>query len=223
MFNELPIFVISCEDDIERRELTQKRMIEQGLFFTFFNAANGHLLPEEIFTNENIFLDSAGGRGCALSHKRLWKKMVDENIDCALIFEDDVVFSEHFSFFAQHMWEISPKDSILFLGHCCFQISNNKPSIHEGFPLTTHAYIIHKNVAKWFLTNFGECRENFDIHLKNLYYNKQLQESRFWYSYIWWNGIFKSKLQGPTKWNVLFSGFIYQDHDMQLSIHRNRN
>lgn len=223
MFSELPIFVISCQDDTERRHLVEKRLHEQNLNFTFFDACNGHELAGEVFTVENIFLESAGGRGCALSHKMIWKKMVSENIDCAIIFEDDVLFSEHFGFFASHLWKESPKDSLLFMGHCCYRNQTMKPSIHEGFPLTTHAYIIHLNVAKWLLENFGQCRDNFDIHLQKLYYDKTLAEKRFWYSYIWWNGIYTSQRQGPTKWNVYFSGFVYQDHDIKLSIHRDRN
>lgn len=222
MFSELSIFVISCQFDTERRELTEKRLKEQNLSFQFFDAYDGHFLPEYIFVNENILLDSAGGRGCALSHKMLWKKMVEEDIDCAVIFEDDVVFSEHFRYFIDRVWQQSPKDSIQFLGHCCWQIQNTKLGWYEGFPLTTHAYVIHKNVAKWLLENFGTCVENFDIHLQKLYYDKTLSENRFWYSYVLWNGAFKSPLQGPTKWNVYFSGLVYQDHDMQLSIHRNR-
>lgn len=222
MFHELPIFVISCVVDGERRELVEKRLKEQHLGFQFFDAYDGHFLPEHEFLNEGIVLESAGGRGCALSHKMLWKKMVDEDIDCAVIFEDDVIFSKHFRYFVDHMWIDSPKDSIQFLGHCCWNSHSKQPAILEGFPLTTHAYIIHKNVAKWFLENFGTCTENFDIHIQKLYYDNALKENRFWYSYVWWNGIFTSAEQLQTKWNIYFSGFVYQDHEMQLSIHRNR-
>ena len=40
------------------------------------------------------FSQSAGAAGCFLSHYSAWKKIIDENLDFALIVEDDIVISD---------------------------------------------------------------------------------------------------------------------------------
>ena len=40
------------------------------------------------------FSQSAGAAGCFLSHYSAWKKIIDEDLDCALIVEDDIVISD---------------------------------------------------------------------------------------------------------------------------------
>lgn len=222
----LPCFVISCENDKERREITEKRLREQNINFEFFDASDGYVLPKEVFEAENIFHDHPGARGVALSHKRIWKKMIEEDINQALIFEDDVIFHEHFTYFANHLYSMTPQNSVMFLGYCCFQLMENghrisKPIICEHFPLALHAYIMTKEAAQWFLDNFGEMKENVDLHMRNLYYTKE--KERAWKSYVWWNGAYLSPLQKSSRFNVFFNGLCYQDHDMKLSIHRDLN
>ena len=40
------------------------------------------------------FSQSAGAAGCFLSHYSAWKKIIDEDLDCTLIVEDDIVISD---------------------------------------------------------------------------------------------------------------------------------
>lgn len=222
-----PCFIINCEHDTERRDITDRRVREVGFTnIEFFKASDGYILPQNVFTEESIFLDGLGERGVALSHKRLWKKIVEEDIERAIIFEDDITFHPEFKQEGSRLWNQIPKDGMIYMGHCCMYLGNGdrrEPKIGfvEGMPLAIHSYVITKKAAKWFLDHFGECRENIDIHMKNLYYS--LSDQRDWTSYAWWNGYKTCPLQHQIRFNVYFNGFCYQDHNIKLSIHRDRN
>ena len=227
---EVPCFVINCKKDVERREITEKRMIEAGFSVDkihFFEASDGYHLSPSTFTEENIFLEGKGEKGVALSHKRIWKKIVEEKIERALIFEDDVTFHPEFKEYAPKLWEMTPSNAgLMFLGHCCFHLGGNQGrdsriGTFEGMPLALHSYAISYKAATWFLEHFGEVRENIDLHMRKLYYDNLVGKG--WGSYCWWNGDKVSPLQHQTRFNVYFNGFCYQDHDILLSIHRDRN
>lgn len=223
-FCDIPSFVISCEGDSERRSFTEKKLNEQKINFTFFDASDGYKISKEEFAKQGIFINHAGARGVALSHLRLWQKVVDENLEYAVIYEDDVIFHEHFNYFSEKLWQNSPKNSIIFMGYCCAHLTNEKNErcmevkVAEAFPMALHGYIISNKVAKWFLENIGEMRENIDIVMQKRYYESK--GKRDWKSYIWWNGIFTDERQQSKKFLVYFNGFCYQEHELKLSIHR---
>ena len=56
-----------------------------------------------------------GAIGCSISHLRIWKRMVNENIPIAMIFEDDAYFDPKFSEFMETL-ELPENISILFFG-----------------------------------------------------------------------------------------------------------
>lgn len=116
-----------------------------------------------------------GARGCAITHFRIWKKMINENIPIAMIFEDDAQFSEFFYEFMETL-TIPENINILYFGgrfHPDFIIPdthlikvNDKiykhnhenqwnMMIHER---TTHGYIITSRLAR-FLIHLFEINE----------------------------------------------------------------
>ncbi len=56
-------------------------------------------------------LSSWGAVGCSLSHILLWKKIVDENLDSLLIFEDDIYFYPNFKENLSRVLENIPEDA----------------------------------------------------------------------------------------------------------------
>ena len=58
-----------------------------------------------------------GEIGCFLSHRRIWKKMVDESIQQLLILEDDIEMLPNFDQSLQHAIETAPRD-----GYVQFQV-----------------------------------------------------------------------------------------------------
>ena len=101
---------------------------------------------------DHVQLGSFGAIGCYLSHVLLWKKMIDENLPCLLIFEDDATFTNDFSLKIDKVIDNLPSDAdILFLGvNANFnpQPYNNDFTIIGGQFFGTHGYIISNNGAK---------------------------------------------------------------------------
>ncbi|MEO9473975.1 MAG: glycosyltransferase family 25 protein [Cyclobacteriaceae bacterium] len=100
----IPIFVISLKDSEKRRRSIATSLNKIGVNFEFFDAVYGAgLEPQEI---ENLCDSEAlrknprwlnrGAIGCSLSHYYLYKKIVDENIDGAIILEDDMMLDHRF-------------------------------------------------------------------------------------------------------------------------------
>lgn len=91
-------FIISLKDNNEdRRTHISNQFNSKNIPFLFFDAINKNNLDVSehlniCFNNPNL---TAGEKGCFLSHIFLWKKIIDENIDVAGIFEDDIYLGKN--------------------------------------------------------------------------------------------------------------------------------
>nr|VFK38230.1 MAG: glycosyl transferase, family 25 [Candidatus Kentron sp. SD]VFK44311.1 MAG: glycosyl transferase, family 25 [Candidatus Kentron sp. SD]VFK79301.1 MAG: glycosyl transferase, family 25 [Candidatus Kentron sp. SD] len=100
----LPILVINLERSAERRRRMEMNLSELGLDYRIVDAIDGARedLRLSEYYNDNKILRIRGRRmlsteiGCVLSHKECYELMIEENIQTALIFEDDVVISDDF-------------------------------------------------------------------------------------------------------------------------------
>ena len=92
----IPLFVISLKKDTSKRKHIEKEFSNHNLKFTFFDGVDGKTLTEYPI-NLNWYEPwyhnhtTMGEVGCTLSHIGVWEKMITENIEKALIFEDDIV------------------------------------------------------------------------------------------------------------------------------------
>lgn len=96
----MQVFVINLERDLERRHSIEKQLKTLNLNFEFFKAYYGkdltpgelskHFNPKRAYRNYSYKLSPAH-IGCSLSHVMLYKKIIDNNIAVACIFEDDIV------------------------------------------------------------------------------------------------------------------------------------
>jgi glycosyl transferase, family 25 len=110
-----PIFVITLPQATQKQRQIKERLENLNIPFEFVEGVNGKLLSEEelreVFDREkshNYYkwyrnrTGSAGVElsrgeiGCALAHRKIFQKMVNENIDSAIILEDDVFVTEDF-------------------------------------------------------------------------------------------------------------------------------
>ena len=130
-----------------------------------------------------------GAKGCWISHLRIWKKIIDQGIPSAMIFEDDIIFNENF---LEKMNTIDlPTDGIIYFGGrftknfvipekynkfineniCQSDFDNFNNHYHER---TTHGYIITLKIAKLLIEIFNNIKipdaiDQFMIHkLKNI-------------------------------------------------------
>lgn len=101
----LPIIIINLDDSIQRWESLSKQVAELGLSCTRFSATLGSALSVQ---EKQSWYDSAantkrhhrnltnGEIGCYVSHYRIWQKIVNENIPCCIVLEDDLTIDNAF-------------------------------------------------------------------------------------------------------------------------------
>ncbi len=120
-----PIYIISLPDSHERRKNMAAQLNALGLSYEFFDAIDARgtkvtdCLDYDSDKRRRYFgRDLTGGEiGCLLSHKALYQKMLDENIEAAVIFEDDCIISEQFgAVLDELMGKTHLFDCIRFLG-----------------------------------------------------------------------------------------------------------
>ena len=96
------IYVINLESSLERRESIKLQMEKYSLRYEFFRAVDKDLLSEEHLKKHDAEIAKeefgrplkVGEIACALSHYSIHEKMLRENIERAIIFEDDIVINE---------------------------------------------------------------------------------------------------------------------------------
>ena len=102
----MKIFVISLKDSKDRRKEMESQMKSLGLAFEFFDAIDGRQgLPNKYesmvdrkLAKKRIGADISDSEiACALSHALVCKKIIDENIDNAIILEDDCILGDDFA------------------------------------------------------------------------------------------------------------------------------
>ena len=96
-------FVINLKKDIQRKNYINKHLAERNINFEFIEGVYGkELSNSEIneLADLNLSSKKMGKQislneiGCALSHRKAYKKIVDENLDGGFIFEDDIILSK---------------------------------------------------------------------------------------------------------------------------------
>ncbi|MCI5059977.1 MAG: glycosyltransferase family 25 protein [Alphaproteobacteria bacterium] len=157
----IPVYVISLKGSDDRRARIEREFEAIGLEFEFFDAVDGRGFdvpnhPEYDAARRRRYFgkDLTGGElGCTLSHKHLYQKMVDEGIERALLFEDDVILREGFLAVLKSLENCPvPYDMIRFLGSPKLERLKMRPvgllddkhwlTRHSGMPGGTHASLM---------------------------------------------------------------------------------
>ncbi len=121
----IPTYVITLPEATGRQAYIKELFAKHGLNFEFFDASDTRKLKPEQYPNYNRLKrvlyygrDLTGGEiGILQSSKRLYEKIIEENIHQALIFEDDVTLHDDFPAVLKAVTE-GPQDYdlIRFLG-----------------------------------------------------------------------------------------------------------
>lgn len=154
------IFIINLKRSIERRIIIEKQCNKFGLNYEFIDAVDGFSLsPSEIktHTRDVNFASRPGEIGCALSHINTYRRIVELNIDKALILEDDAQLTDAIiptlAFLDRTITNNSPSVTLLTkVGHYLkketARIDNNH-AIHDVIDSAlAHGYIINGAAAK---------------------------------------------------------------------------
>lgn len=159
----LPIWVLNLKPDTERLAFMTKQLNALGLPFTVVEALDGDRLSEsdwKLYSEDRARKFSGrelvrGEVGCALSHARMWERIVREDIPEAMIFEDDVHIGAAFPALLARRnrlppdWELvnfSTNSAEEPFGDFLFDIY--RASRHKDLPDLASAYLLNRRGAR---------------------------------------------------------------------------
>jgi len=169
-------FVINLKRRPDRLEQFFKRCPYTPETFEIISAFDGHNVHDENKKEKKLISKfpkdrQPGAIGCSISHLRIWKKMVNENIPIAMIFEDDAYFDPNFEQFMETLLLpetakiiffggrfnqnfVVPESAMIKVNEKIYKhndrLWNNR--LHER---TTHGYIIRVELAKFLIELFN--------------------------------------------------------------------
>ena len=173
---DLPIFVINLDTDKNRWEFMKSQFdFLKATNVTRFSAVDmrkadlNTLYKDDRVSLYNKFtiqkkhrcdhkqIDTTGAIGSTLSHYSIWKKIIEENIDMAIIFEDDIrLMSNFFEIINKEIKEngnfdilnlgymknaySNVDDSVFYFGAGCYIVTKKACEIlcKYAFPIDTH-------------------------------------------------------------------------------------
>lgn len=139
------VYCINLERRQDRRDAVGLEFGREGLDVEFFPATDGRVeAPSGIYTSPSEY-------GCAMSHVRVWRDMVEKGHKLALVCEDDVRLVPNFKEKLKELLEEAehvPWD-VINLGPITPIIKTHlTDKLYEGQPLGTHAYMIRLECAQ---------------------------------------------------------------------------
>jgi glycosyl transferase family 25 len=170
---KMKIFVISLTNSVARRTSIQQQFGKQALPFEFIDAVDGRSFTEEDLKQYTDFERvmahrqwlSNGAIGCALSHLKVYRKILDEGLDYALVMEDDVLLKPEFSTWIRKFRPLPGQSDISLLYFVswapCLLIRESMQEFYPGIrlyqpkdagqPITAAAYIIKAEACRTML------------------------------------------------------------------------
>ena len=140
------VFVVNMKRSVDRRKIVSKHLKSFGIDFEFFDAVDGKLLSQDYIdivydkakSKNNWFDLNRAEIGCALSQIGIYKKMIDENIQSAIIFEDDIIINENFVPTVTELEKkVDPSIDLVLLGsfQAYYSKLNKKYQITENYEI----------------------------------------------------------------------------------------
>lgn len=186
---QIKIFVINLKRSPERRNEIIRQMNLYELKYEFFEAIDGKLLSTETIEKSRARSDhwykvdegqdatmKLGEIGVAMSHYKLYQKIIREDLDLAIIMEDDINFDKQFQQFLQNWKQVNSvmkNFDLILLGYCTHDVKFDQPAIcsywgrkrisknyYIGIPVKWYwsaiAYVISKTGASLLTQKQGE-------------------------------------------------------------------
>ena len=235
-----PAFVIHLESLKSRRDFFTRNIKEAGFTnMSIFKGVDARINSEmedsrQMFGYPLVSTEpSKGSIGCVFSHLKLLKHIIDNQIQIATVFEDDVHFHPQWKELSALYLSETPKDfDVVFIGNGLDSCRNkqNPLKITTESCFCTHAYIVTLEGAKKLLNTILNWRYDtfnhplhkveglyiIDVmikHMQNLINSQVIERTFTWYC---WNGTVyecqsnKIPLQGN---DVRNTGLVFQATD----------
>lgn len=228
---KIPVFIINLERKPERLKKCIQRVQEAGFKnISRINAIDGlndNMKDIWIKNHNNPSFNPADGKfndiinhphhqAIMLSHMSLLKKIIDENIEFAVILEDDIIFHKNWKILAQKYYEVTPKNyDMLYLGHHCGYGFGSHVGTIPVF--CTHAYVITNkgaNILYNRLINDPNGVRTIDCMIWD-YMCEYLQFSKPFLTWYVWNGEYfpDDSVNIYEEYRHKDKGLIFQEYD----------
>lgn len=202
------IFFINLDKSVERRKEMESQLERTGLPFERFSAIDGNSYSEEFFNgyysaNENakkyyVSL-SKSEIACYISHLKVCEKIISENLDYAIVLEDDIILKDFFAFVPNALNSIADWNYIKLIapfkkkkivsivpiqvgGYAVDAAGLSKSEFENAAefelvrwkkpPAGTQAYAITKDGAKEFLAKRSRFFRPIDVDLQHTWETK---------------------------------------------------
>jgi len=210
----MKIFVINLPDSVNRRESISKQLAKTSLAWEFFPAFDGRSMSK---SERDIIYDSSRARmnvgremssgeiGCAMSHRLVYKKMIKDGIDQAIVLEDDVILRDGFENLANALSINSPHKSVIKLETDFDKL----PCSIWGKVNIDAARAIKKPVTKKYFLAAGYWLDNAAAHALYEHSDKIIDVSDHWDYYRKKTGV---------KIRILSPGIVSQDRGVKSDI-----
>ena len=244
-----PTFIINLEKDKMKLTKAMRRVEEQGfqniIRFPAINMSSMKMISSSSRATTSTYTFntelSKSEKGCALSHILLWEYMILNDINIALVFEDDIIFHETFQniFVDKYFPSIPSNSDIVYMGWQRTGLPKGEniyidpsPTIEEGFvikrhPATTHAYIITLNGAKKLLKYISldfnnNVYDTIDIMMAQLSLNDKINTFAFNGKHYPPSNNFKNKIRKGKDLGICFQDksylhYIDQEEELECS------
>ena len=177
-------FMIHLSRATERKTLINSLKTYIGEQLEIVEAVDGTTLPTDFPMNCPYLKGSKrshGDVGCTLSHVKIFEKMINENIEYSLIYEDDCIFNEKERINNFSLESLPKNFDCLLLGSLYYQESK---SHSNNFITTTnfwgtHALVISLECAKKLLSFYHSELKKGVVHPADGHYSNASKEHSF--------------------------------------------
>ncbi|CAG8788602.1 25641_t:CDS:1, partial [Dentiscutata erythropus] len=176
------IYVINLYYRTDRRDRMDKLASYLDLDFDYFSAASRY--DNSLFRKYGYGELSPSRRACYLSHYMIYKLIIDEGLNNALILEDDVDFETNIAAITTEIHRNLPAYwDTLYIGHCFESIgklvdnSSFTNRLYESvMPVCAHAYAVSNWGARKLLEKLDPMipHDAIDLALLEIIKNKEI-------------------------------------------------
>jgi glycosyl transferase, family 25 len=217
-----PVFIINLDRKPGRYVYITEQLDALGITnYQKISGTDGFKVSDETMLSLGIhqeLIDRGRGlAGCASSHIRAWKHIVNNNLDWTLILEDDAHFHPQFMSLFHNYWKNVPQDAkIIFPGFCGpEEIEKNNNLIIKRQVMCLHGYMLNSEGAKYLLDNLLPMKLPVDIVIDNHF--AKHSGSYIFNGSISVDGIIPNNYKEQNGRRCMFNGIIYQNHEEQGS------
>jgi glycosyl transferase family 25 len=175
-FNEKNTFCISLLSNKERCEKMHKRLQKVNLNVTIWPAST----PDTLTDNFVSYLNDLS-RACTQSHWNIWKYIINDNIEYALILEDDACFDKLFYEKLNQFWkDVDDKEWDCIFLNASEEISPTYKWVVAHEQYLCGGYILSNRGANKLINIYTSC-----LHMSD-WMTSRLQLFNHCYSYFPW-------------------------------------